>query len=68
MPVTRAAFFSTGLCSSSPRTGPFMPGYEIVPYNDVGALKAKLESDPNIVAFMVEPIQVGPMAPSFHIR
>lgn len=45
-----------------------MPGYEIVPYNDVGALKAKLESDPNIVAFMVEPIQVGPMAPSFHIR
>lgn len=37
--------------------GPYMPGFEIIPYNDVGALKAKLEADPNIVAFMVEPIQ-----------
>lgn len=37
--------------------GPFMPGFEVIPYNDVPALKAKLESDPNIVAFMVEPIQ-----------
>lgn len=35
-----------------------MPGFDIIPYNDLGALKAKLESDPNIVAFMVEPIQV----------
>lgn len=38
--------------------GPFMPGYEIIPYNDVAALKAKLEADPNIVGYMVEPIQV----------
>jgi ornithine--oxo-acid transaminase len=37
--------------------GPFMPGFEVIPYNDLPALKAKLESDPNIVAFMVEPIQ-----------
>mmetsp|Transcript_5519 Transcript_5519/g.9590 ORF Transcript_5519/g.9590 Transcript_5519/m.9590 type:complete len:454 (-) Transcript_5519:507-1868(-) len=37
--------------------GPFMPGFENIPYNDLGALKAKLESDPNIVGFMVEPIQ-----------
>ena len=37
--------------------GPYMPGFDIIPYNDVDALKAKLESDPNIVAFMVEPIQ-----------
>jgi ornithine--oxo-acid transaminase len=36
-----------------------MPGFEIIPYNDIPALKAKLEGDPNIVAFMVEPIQVG---------
>lgn len=35
-----------------------MPGFENIPYNDLGALKAKLEADPNIVAFMVEPIQV----------
>jgi hypothetical protein len=38
--------------------GPYMPGFEVIPYNDLNALKAKLESDPNIVAFMVEPIQV----------
>ena len=38
--------------------GPFMPGFDIIPYNDVAALEHKLESDPNIVAFMVEPIQV----------
>ncbi len=38
--------------------GPFMPGFEVIPYNDLKALEAKLEADPNIVAFMVEPIQV----------
>lgn len=37
--------------------GPFMPGFEVIPYDDVGALEAKLKADPNIVAFMVEPIQ-----------
>lgn len=37
--------------------GPFMPGFEVIPYNDVSALQSKLESDPDIVAFMVEPIQ-----------
>ncbi len=36
--------------------GPFMPGYEIIPYNDVNALEKKL-SDPNCAAFMFEPIQ-----------
>ena len=30
--------------------------YDIVPYNDLGALEEKL-SDPNTCAFMVEPIQ-----------
>jgi len=34
-----------------------MPGFELVPYNDLSALKTKFEQDPNIVAFMVEPIQ-----------
>lgn len=34
-----------------------MPGFERIPYNDLGALEAALEKDPNIVAFMVEPIQ-----------
>lgn len=37
--------------------GPYMPGFDIIPYNDLGALEAKLKSDPHIVAFMVEPIQ-----------
>ena len=39
-----------------------MPGFETIPYNDLGALEAALEADPNIVAFMVEPIQVHRMA------
>ena len=29
----------------------------MIPYDDVPALEAALEADPNIVAFMVEPIQ-----------
>lgn len=37
--------------------GPLMPGFEIVEYNNLEALKNKFSSDPNIVAFMVEPIQ-----------
>lgn len=37
--------------------GPFMPGFENIPYNDLPALEAALERDPNIVGFMVEPIQ-----------
>ncbi len=40
------------------RAGPFMPGFESIPYNDLGALQQALEQDPNVVAFMVEPIQV----------
>ena len=36
--------------------GPFMPGYDLIPYNDLQALENKLK-DPNVAAFMVEPIQ-----------
>lgn len=36
--------------------GPFMPGYEIIPYNDLDALKTAL-LDPNVAGFIVEPIQ-----------
>ncbi len=36
--------------------GPFNPGFEIIPYNDLDALK-KAVQDPDVVAFMVEPIQ-----------
>ncbi|CAH2050748.1 unnamed protein product, partial [Iphiclides podalirius] len=36
--------------------GPFMPCLELIPYNDVPALEKALQ-DPNVAAFMVEPIQ-----------
>lgn len=36
--------------------GPFMPGFEIIPYNDLEALSKAL-SDPNAAGFLVEPIQ-----------
>jgi len=36
--------------------GPYMPGYELVPYNDLDALENSLK-DNDVCAFMVEPIQ-----------
>ena len=36
--------------------GPYMPGYELIPYNDLDALEEKFQ-DKNVCAFMVEPIQ-----------
>ena len=36
--------------------GPFMPGFEIIPYNDLRSLKNALK-DENVAGFMVEPIQ-----------
>ena len=36
--------------------GPYTPGFEVVPYNDLNALEKSLE-DENVVAFLVEPIQ-----------
>lgn len=36
--------------------GPYLPGIDMVPYNDLSALEEKLK-DPNTCAFMVEPIQ-----------
>ena len=53
---TLGAISSSTDPSSTSGFGPFMPGYEIIPYNDIHALKASL-SDPNVAAFMVEPIQ-----------
>jgi ornithine--oxo-acid transaminase len=37
--------------------GPFMPGFEIIPYDNPEALEQLLDRDQNIAAFMVEPIQ-----------
>ena len=36
--------------------GPYLPGFEIVKYNDLEALEKALQ-DPNVAGFMVEPIQ-----------
>lgn len=36
--------------------GPYTPGFEIIPYNDLKALEKALE-DPNVAGFLVEPIQ-----------
>lgn len=53
---TLAAISSSNDPSSYEGFGPFMPGFELVPYNDTAALEKTLQ-DPNVCAFMVEPIQ-----------
>ena len=53
---TLAAISSSNDPLSTTNFGPFMPGYEIIPYNDLNALENSLK-DPNVAAFMVEPIQ-----------
>ena len=53
---TLAAISSSTDPSSYNGFGPFMPGYDIIPYNDLVVLEKKL-SDPNCAAFMFEPIQ-----------
>ena len=42
-----------------------MPGYDLIPYDDLNALEKELK-DPNVAAFMVEPIQgeAGVIVPS----
>lgn len=53
---------TTGIISAStdPQStrhfGPFMPGYKIIPYNNLEAL-AEVLKDNNVAAFWVEPIQ-----------
>lgn len=54
---TIAAISASTDPSSFNEFGPFVPGYEIIPYNDLDALEAKLKADPTIASFMVEPIQ-----------
>ena len=53
---TLGAISSSTDPSSTTGFGPFMPGYEIIPYNDIQALENALK-DKNVAAFMVEPIQ-----------
>jgi ornithine--oxo-acid transaminase len=37
--------------------GPYLPGFTMIPYNDVTALENSFQNNPNICAFLVEPIQ-----------
>jgi ornithine--oxo-acid transaminase len=47
--------FSTDPSSYS-RFGPYMPGFKVIPYNDLTALDEALQ-DPHVCGFLVEPIQ-----------
>jgi len=53
---TMAAISSSTDPSSYANFGPFMPGFEIVDYNNLPALEKALQ-DKNVAAFMFEPIQ-----------
>lgn len=53
---TMAAISSSTDPSSYAQFGPYMPGFEVIPYNDLVALE-KAFQDKNVAAFMFEPIQ-----------
>ena len=53
---TFAAMSSSDDPSSYEGFGPYMPGYDLIPYNNLDALEDELK-DSNVCAFMVEPIQ-----------
>lgn len=52
---------ASGACDDPARYegfGPFTPGFPLVPFNDLAAIKKKFEADgPNICAILLEPIQ-----------
>ncbi len=54
---TLAAISSSTDPSSTNGFGPFVPGYIIVPYNNLQALEDAFKAEPNIAGFMFEPIQ-----------
>ncbi len=53
---TMAAISSSTDPSSYEKFGPFMPGFELVDYDNLPELERALQN-PNVAAFMVEPIQ-----------
>ncbi|MEM6632388.1 MAG: ornithine--oxo-acid transaminase [Bacteroidota bacterium] len=62
---TLAAISTSTDPSSFKGFGPYMPGFEVIPYNDLAAL-AEAVKDPDVAGFMVEPIQgeAGVVVPS----
>jgi len=53
---TLAAISASTDPGSTGNFGPYMPGYLVIPYNDLNALETALQ-DPTVAGFMVEPIQ-----------
>lgn len=53
---TLGAISSSTDPSSFEGFGPYMPGYQLIPYNDLEALAVAVK-DPHVAGFMVEPIQ-----------
>lgn len=54
---TMAAISSSNDPSSYNGFGPFMPGFTLIPYNNLDALEAVFKTNKNIAGFMFEPIQ-----------
>ena len=54
---TLAAISSSTDTASTNDYGPFLPGFELIPYDDLNALEALFKKDPTIAGYMVEPIQ-----------
>ena len=50
------AYKVKGIPHTKNNFGPFMPGFKLIPYNDLDSLERELQ-DNNTAAFMVEPIQ-----------
>lgn len=54
---TISAISSSTDINSYKNYGPFLKGFECIEYNNINALEKKLKENPNIVSFMIEPIQ-----------
>ena len=65
---TMSAISASNDSSSRNGFGPFLNGFERIPYNDLEALRAALTAQPNIAGFVVEPIQgeAGVVVPDDH--
>jgi ornithine--oxo-acid transaminase len=64
---TLSVISGSGDPSSRNGFGPYMPGWEMVPYNDLPALEKALQ-DPNVAGLLIEPIQgeAGVVVPDEH--
>ena len=54
---TISALSSSNDSSCYKNFGPYTNGFEMIEYNDLNKLENKLKNNPNIVSFMLEPIQ-----------